>query len=116
MPPKKKKGARNAQIAILITVLAAAMGIAYLVYLWSETRKERFVTYREFGIPIPVHYGIHGIDVSRYQQRISWKAVKKMDVQGIRLGFVFIKATEGTTRVDPFFKRNWKGSRQAGIV
>jgi lysozyme len=116
MPPKKKKGARNAQIAILITVLAAAVGIAYLVYLWSQTREERFVTYQEFGIPMPVHYGIHGIDVSRYQQRISWKAVKEMEVEGIKLGFAFIKATEGTTRVDPFFKRNWKNSKQAGIV
>src|SRR5215204_2963596 len=116
MPPKKKKGARNAQIAIMLTVLAAAVGIAYLVYLWSQTREERFVTYQEFGIPMPVHYGIHGIDVSRYQQRISWKAVKNMEVDGIKLGFAFIKATEGTTRVDPFFKHNWKNSKQAGIV
>jgi lysozyme len=37
-------------------------------------------------------------------------------VEGIKLGFAFIKATEGTTRVDPFFKRNWKNSKQAGII
>jgi lysozyme len=119
MPPKKKKSSSNssgARIFILITVLAAVAGITYLVYLWSQTRGERFVTYEEFGIPMPVHYGIHGIDVSRYQQRISWKAVSRMEVEGIRLGFAFIKATEGTSRVDPFFKRNWKNSKEAGIV
>ena len=116
MPSKKQKQQRNARIFIILTLLAAAAGIGYLIYMWSNTRQERFVTYRQFGIPIPVHYGIHGIDVSRYQQRISWKAVKKMEVEGIRLGFAFIKATEGTSRVDPFFKRNWKNSKEAGVT
>lgn len=116
MPSKKKKQQRSGRILILFTVLAAMAGIGYLVFLWSETRGERFVTYSEFGIPMPVHYGIHGIDVSRYQQRISWTAVSNMEVGGIRLGFAFIKATEGTSRVDPFFKRNWKKSKEAGIV
>ena len=116
MPPKKKKKSSTAYLFILFAVLAAAAGICYLVYLWSKTREERFVTYQEFGIPMPVQYGIHGIDVSRYQQRISWKAVKEMEVDGIKLGFAFIKATEGTSRVDPFFKRNWKNSKQEGVV
>ncbi|HEX2535956.1 MAG TPA: glycoside hydrolase family 25 protein, partial [Chitinophagaceae bacterium] len=54
--------------------------------------------------------------VSRYQQNISWEAVQAMQVKDIRLHFAFIKATEGMTRVDPLFKRNWRRSRQAGMV
>jgi lysozyme len=59
---------------------------------------------------------IHGIDVSKYQQTISWDAVKEMKVKDIQLGFVFIKATEGIINTDPQFKRNWKKSKQAGMV
>jgi lysozyme len=59
---------------------------------------------------------MHGIDVSRYQQRISWEAVGSMNVRGIQLDFAFIKATEGASRTDPFFKRNWKKAKEARVV
>ena len=39
-----------------------------------------------------------------------------MQVQHIRLGFAFMKATEGNGNSDAYFKRNWKKSKQAGIV
>lgn len=76
----------------------------------------QFVRYPEFGIPVPAEYEIHGIDVSKYQQNISWEAVKEMNVHDIKLGFAFIKATEGLENVDPYFKRNWKKAKNAGIV
>lgn len=76
----------------------------------------QFVRYPEFGIHIPSGYEIHGIDVSKYQQNISWEAVRDMQVKNIRLGFAFIKATEGNGNVDPFFRRNWRKARNAGIV
>ena len=116
MPAKRKQKNKYVGPIILLTILTSLAGMAYVVYLWNESRQERFITYKEFGIPVPVHYGIHGIDVSRYQQRITWEAVKKMNVKGIQLGFAFIKATEGNSRVDPFFKRNWERSKKAGIV
>lgn len=76
----------------------------------------QFVRYPEFGIPIPAEYEIHGIDVSRYQQTISWDMVKDMNVHDIKLQFAFIKATEGLVNIDPYFKRNWKKTKEAGIV
>ena len=97
-------------------VLTAAGFIGYLSFLWWQSRQLQFVRYKEFGIPIPAHYQIHGIDVSRYQQQISWEAVKAMQVKHIRLGFAFIKATEGNGNTDPYFKRNWKKAREAGIT
>ncbi len=53
-------------------------------------------------------YTIHGIDVSRWQERIDWQRVAKMRDNGIRLQFAFIKATEGEKLEDPYFSRNWQ--------
>ena len=116
MPPKRKKGNAYARVAIWLTIVVAFIGALYVVYLWSANQRTSFVEYEEFGIPIPTQYGMHGIDVSRYQQRISWEAVGGMNVRGIELDFAFIKATEGASRTDPFFKRNWRKAKEAGVV
>jgi GH25 family lysozyme M1 (1,4-beta-N-acetylmuramidase) len=52
-----------------------------------------------------------GIDVSGYQPRVDWKAVKAAGK-----AFAFIKATEGTTLVDHTFASHWKGARDAGVL
>jgi lysozyme len=88
----------------------------FLVYDWWQGRRSRFVKYEAFGISIPENFSIHGIDVSRYQQTIAWDVVKDMKVENIRVGFAFIKATEGIGNVDPQFYRNWKKSKQAGMI
>ena len=100
---------------ILLVVFAAALA-CLLGYDWWLSRKSRFVRYPAFGISIPENFLIHGIDVSKYQRIISWDAVKEMKVKNVRLGFVFIKATEGIVNTDPQFRRNWKKSKQAGMV
>ena len=97
-------------------MLVGGLFIFYLGYLWWKAGQVQQVRYREFGIPIPENYMIHGIDVSKYQDRISWESVYNMDVNGIRLGFAFIKATEGVNNVDNYFKRNWKKSKEAGVI
>jgi len=101
---------------IAVMVVLALVGMGWLGWLWWRTEETDMVRYPEFGIPIPIQYSIHGIDVSRYQQRISWEAVRGMEIDGIRPGFAFIKATEGVQSVDPLFERNWKRSREAGVV
>jgi lysozyme len=53
---------------------------------------------------------IHGIDVSKWQGRIDWQAVRGAGTQ-----FAFIKATEGGDHVDERFRENWHGARQAGV-
>ncbi len=116
MPPKKKKKSGALKTIIYLSVLAALVFVGYLGILWWRTRQLQFVRYQEFGIPIPAAYEIHGIDVSRYQQRISWESVKAMQVNDIKLSFAFIKATEGNGNLDPYFRRNWKKAKEAGIV
>ncbi len=87
-----------------------------MVYQWATYRKAKFTRYPEFGIAIPEQYSIHGIDVSKYQSMIAWEEVQAMNVKAIRLGFAFIKATEGIANTDPHFNRNWKKSKSNGII
>ncbi len=114
--PKKQKGSQFLKAFIYLSVAAAFVFVGYLGFLWWKTRQVHFVKYPQFGIPVPANYEIHGIDVSRYQQRISWESVKAMQVNEIKIHFAFIKATEGNGNVDPYFKRNWKKTKEAGIT
>jgi lysozyme len=62
------------------------------------------------GVVSASRHAIHGIDISRWQSNIDWRAVR---AAGTR--FVFIKATEGGDHIDPRFRENWNGARAAGI-
>lgn len=52
-----------------------------------------------------------GIDVSRHQKEIDWEKV----AGDKSVTFVYIKATEGATLVDPYYKTNMNGARRHGI-
>jgi lysozyme len=114
MPSRKKK--RLVRFTLFIVLTALMTLAAYIGYQWWLYGRARFVRYAEFGISIPEEYSIHGIDVSKYQQLIAWDQVKAMQVKKVKLGFAFIKATEGIGNVDPQFKRNWKRSKDAGMI
>lgn len=102
---------------IIWALVLIFIGIAaYINYQLWLSRSDRFVRYKEFGIEIPVNYSIHGIDVSWHQSRVNWDMVKAMEVRGVQLDFVFIKATEGLGRVDVQFRRNWQEVKAAGLT
>ena len=90
-----------------------AAGTVY--YITNIINKPKFVRYPAFEISLPVNYSIHGIDVSRYQKNIDWVAVKEMQDQQVKIGFAFIKATEGLGRVDDNFRKNWFRAKQANM-
>ena len=59
-------------------------------------------------IDYPAGYNIHGIDVSHYQGTIDWELLRNRGtIDECPIRFVMIKATEGTDRLDPKFKRNF---------
>lgn len=74
------------------------------------------ILYPNFGIQIPPGYSTHGIDVSKYQKCIDWDLVSKMRDNGQRISFAITKATEGTDRMDPCFKENWKGMKEHQLL
>lgn len=106
----------------IITLLFIGGLIAYLFfgkisyYFNDEDRETTFTVYPGFGISLPDGFAIHGIDVSRYQNRINWPVVKQMKVQNVRVGFAFIKATEGMNFTDRQFARNWRKLRENRII
>ena len=51
-----------------------------------------------------------GIDVSHHQGKILWEEVAKE-----KINFVYIKATEGATYIDPCFHDNMKGAIESGL-
>ncbi|MCA3588555.1 MAG: glycoside hydrolase family 25 protein [Methylocystis sp.] len=62
------------------------------------------------GVATAMRYPVHGIDISRWQGDIDWRAVRSAGTR-----FAFIKATEGGDHIDPRFVQNWNGARAAGI-
>jgi lysozyme len=114
MARSKKKFTRNLVLFLAVLFVTGALGL--FGYLWWLERRASAIRYKEFGIPIPEGYSIHGIDVSRYQNFINWQSVKEMYVQGIHIDFAFIKATEGNGDTDKYFKRNWRKAKEAGVT
>jgi len=110
----KKKTQSLSPKKISLALLAVAV-IGSLAWWWYKTTLPDFTRYDAFGIEIPTEFSIHGIDVSKYQERINWEAVKGMEVDGIQIGFTFIKATEGLGNMDAYFKRNWEKAGEAGL-
>ncbi|MZK52772.1 MULTISPECIES: GH25 family lysozyme [Clostridium] len=52
----------------------------------------------------------YGIDISNYDGYIDFNSVKSSGVQ-----LVYIKATEGTTFIDPYLQANYNGASSAGL-
>jgi lysozyme len=114
-PTVAKRRKQNSAKKILITIIALPALALAAYYGISFFNKPKFVRYPGFGIDMPVNYAIHGIDVSRHQSLIDWQDVKDMQIKNIKIGFGFIKATEGVGNVDDQFEKNWLAAKRAAI-
>lgn len=129
------KGIRKTQLSIalllcglLLSLLVKGVGIL-IVHIKNGNIEKEFsglnaenetsaITniYKDFGVTVPYNYSLHGIDVSKHQYDINWKQVEDMKVKGVKLSFVFIKASEGATRSDNNFQKNWKEVDQTRLI
>lgn len=64
----------------------------------------------------PAGYEIHGIDISHYQGDIDWDKLRNGMIEGCPLRFIMIKSTEGSSRLDSKFKKNFKMARDYGYI
>lgn len=71
---------------------------------------------KAFGIDLPGAYNVHGIDISKHQKTIDWLQVSKMEWKGKKISFVFIKASEGSTRPDELFAHNWHEAKKQNLL
>ncbi|WP_461093416.1 glycoside hydrolase family 25 protein [Spirosoma gilvum] len=113
------------RVRVLYKLISKRYGfwiIAFLMLMVSiwvvRTRRPDEMNWRfvqAFGIRLPMRYTIHGIDVSRHNDRINWATVQKMEAEGVRIQFVFIKATEGATLSDKHFDKNWREAKKIAL-
>lgn len=117
MPRKKKPKQKNRGWLVFSWITGLLCLAALIQYVWKTYggTPAHFVNYKDFGIDMPDNFPIHGIDVSSYQEKIDWTKVQAMQSQHIKIGFTYIKATEGLTGVDKNFKSNWAKAHAAGI-
>lgn len=125
---KRKKRRKPIKIKVTAYILSAVfivlMALAALIA--KPYIKERHIV--DKGAAVPSGYYCYGIDISRYQSYIEWDKIKVLtDAQGrstnsvnqakdIRnVSYVFIKATEGNSFKDKYFKKHWKNAKKSGI-
>lgn len=82
----------------------------------TQCHEPRRRDWKNFNIPIPPSFSVHGLDISHYQCQIDWDAVRKMNVGGVKVDFVFMRATRGVNMLDYQFKTNWKEAKKVGIL
>jgi GH25 family lysozyme M1 (1,4-beta-N-acetylmuramidase) len=88
---------------------------------WFSSRYERVLVVVALSLatvlatsvtsPARADYQVPGIDVSKYQRRIDWRAVATSDVR-----FAIMRATLGNEYRDGKYARNVAGAREHGIV
>jgi len=94
-------------------VIATLVAVGFLVALTAGLSA---ITPRraEPLVAPPADEPASGVATSSYQhvgrQRIDWASVRRSGVS-----FAMIKATEGATRDDPWFERDWKAAATAGL-
>ena len=87
----KKKIIIGAAVLLLLGALITALLFYTGVLLFNNPSREE--------------YPVRGVDVSSYQGEIDWQILSKSGID-----FAFIKATEGSSAVDPCFQSNWEGA------
>ena len=95
---------RRLRIPVVVLLAVAAAAVTYVV--WPSDNDEPAIAPSCDNGPT-----VSGIDVSYYQEDISWKRVHRA---GIR--FAFIRSSDGLDRPDERFARNWAGAKRAGVM
>lgn len=96
-----KAGKLRWLLAVCLVLALLAVTVAVLVYrgvIWLNN-------------PSEAKYPVRGVDVSHYQGVIDWQMLASQD-----LSFAFIKATEGSSFVDPCFAENYAGAKACGLA
>lgn len=112
---QKKNNNNVALFWISFTVIVLSW-LAIDLYRKNRPSDEDYMSFNSFYIDMPDGYDIHGIDISHNQSHIPWQTVKTFSDKGVKISFIFIKATEGNTYVDNKFQQNWEKAAQYQIT
>lgn len=87
---------------LLLLIVLAVLATLIAVLLWNGVI--------HLNHPSNKKYPIRGVDVSSYQGEIDWKTLSKQDID-----FAYIKATEGSTHIDPHFMDNLQNAQKTDL-
>lgn len=96
MKSKQIRIAAMVVVFLLISAIAAAILVYNGIILLND--------------PSETAYPVRGVDVSSYQGDIEWETLSAQNID-----FVFIKATEGSSFVDPCFAYNYSEAQKCNI-
>ena len=85
---------------------------------WFSNPKEKFDKNHDvsgLGVKLPEKFSIYGIDISKHQGLIDWDKVDNQYFDKKSFSFVFLKATEGYSRQDPSYDRNWEKAKNTSM-
>ncbi len=88
-------------VVFVITALAAVVIAAALMLYFGVIH---------INNPGKGEFPVRGVDVSSYQGEIDWNELSKQ-----KIDFAYIKATEGSSHVDPYFLDNWNNSKETKL-
>lgn len=98
---------RRGKSVVIKRILIVFFILVILIASFSFLVYKRYIVLNK---PSLEDYPIRGIDVSSYQGDIDWKILSKQNVN-----FAYIKATEGSSFVDPKWKNNYDNSKDCGL-
>lgn len=109
-----RKGNRKAWIIGGLGILALYIWVFYYFFVGPTGFRWRAL----YGdAKYPEGYEIHGIDISHYQGKINWDRLRSNAlIDGCPLRFIIVKATEGSSRIDPNFEDNFYQVREYGFI
>ena len=120
---RKKRGRQSSSMSawmrhllIVSIVIAFSIGFYYLcirpyAYRWRPCHGKK-----NYGVCMPLHYEVHGVDISHYQGLIDWERLALNKEAEFPIHFVFLKATEGGTLGDETFTQNFGQARRYGFI
>ena len=98
----KRKSNRNTRNWVLFGLL---IGLIYIAYTYYK-RDRRIVRKAKIALNIPKGFEGFGIDISHHHGKIDWGTLFRTERYDTIIDFVYCKATEGATFIDPQWSRN----------
>lgn len=101
----------------LLWALLAVVVVAYVFFFYKTFVSPYSFRWKAIYGEVTYPSGkVRGIDISHYQGDIDWEKLRNADIQGAQVCFVFVKATEGSDRLDEKFNQNFFNARKNEIL
>lgn len=98
----KEENRIKKKIIALFFILTALTGSVSFFLVWNGIIL--------LNNPSEEKYPVRGVDVSSYQGEIDWQVLSSQNIS-----FAFVKATEGSTYVDPCFEYNYSQAQKTHL-